>query len=740
MVFGLARKVYIRKTLIVACCAAIVAVLTLGIAKIIKKGVNAAEGNVSVVYDGNKVIPYGTGGSSTYIFSIDANTGRHLGFCGDPGDTPPSGGTAVLVDTSGDQAKRILLAAYAYIDHSGLIMRMLPNVDVDDVETQYGWLHSIIAYFHTNGSNDGVHNGADRAVLNNAISVLENEIRTNGQAWVNAQSYNLYSVSGGPGFQTMYWIEPKPEEPRGSIIVTKKDATTHSTTPQGNASFNGIKFIVKQGQTEKGSCTLAGDSATCTIENLEYGEYTVWEANGVNGQATHPSYEINVETSKPATVNSNTPTTVVFEDEVRKGSVTVRKKDAKMQDGECKTTSGHSFNGITFSIYLSSGNKNPIFYNGRTVSEDQLVDSKSIGSTGCEVRFDDLPYGKYYIKETKANDDYILNGEVKYVDVPSANQWQAIEVEFSNEPTSIGTVAVDGKDGDHYVEASSKATIKDTIQYCVTPNKKYTIKGVLMNKETGEKLLVDGKPVESSVDINPKTSCGSVVMNFELDASALGGKEAVVFERLYEYKSDGDYDGEDPIVKHEDIDDPKQTIDIISLETVAEDGTDGDKEILADKTAVVKDTVSYCVKPGQKYTIRGILMDKSTGEPLLVNGEKIDGAVEIEPTEACGTAEMLFHFDATGLQGKELVVFEKLYIFGEDNPDEDEPIITHEDINDDNQAVIIYMPTPNTGRFTAKDGDGRMGEFILAPVSIVIVVGGYGICRTSARKRFLRRK
>ena len=133
-------------------------------------------------------------------------------------------------------------------------------------------------------------------------------------------------------------------------------------------------------------------------------------------------------------------------------------------------------------------------------------------------------------------------------------------------------------------------------------------------------------------------------------------------------------------------------------------------------------------------------MNKATGEPLLVNGEKIEGAAEIEPTEACGTAEMLFHFDATGLQGKELVVFEKLYIFGEDNPDEDEPIITHEDINDDNQAVIVYMPTPNTGHFTAKDGGGRIGEFILAPAAIVVVVGGYGIYRASARKRFLCRK
>lgn len=738
MVFGLARKVQIRKALVFAFCVAVFAGLTLSIVKIVKEGANAAEGNVSVVYDSQKVIPYGTGGSSTYIFSIDSNTGRHLGFCGDPGDRPPSGGTAVPVSASDDRTKRILLATYAYIDHGGLIRRMLPSVSTDDVNTQYGWLHSVVAYFHTNGTNDGINNDADRAILNNAIAVINNEIATNGQAWVDAQKYNLYSVGGEPGFQTMYWIEPKP---LGSIKVTKKDAATENDTPQGNATFEGIKFTAKKGQIEK-SCTLSGNHSSCTISDLEFGEYTVSEEQGTN-----KSYTVNVSTTQTVVINNSTLKAVEFKNEVKKGNITVHKKDAKMQNGECKTSSGHSFEGITFGLYLSSGNSYPIFYSNKSfvpsTTQDPLIARKSIGEDGCEVKFNNLPIAKYYIKEISANNDYIISSEVKQVDLTAdtVNKTDpTIEVEFSNQPTSIGTVAVDGKDGDHYVEVSPESNIKDTIQYCVEPNKNYTIKGVLMDKSTGKELLVNGKKVESSVDLKPTTSCGKVVMEFELDTSALGGKEVVVFERLYEHKEDGNYDDEEPIVEHEDIDDPKQTIDIISLETVAEDGTDGDKEILTDKAAVVKDTVSYCVKPGQKYTIRGILMDKSTGEPLLVNGEKIDGAVEIEPTEACGTAEMLFHFDATGLQGKELVVFEKLYIFGEDNPDEDEPIITHEDINDEDQAVIVYMPTPNTGRFTAKDGDGRIGEFILAPAAIVVVVGGYGIYRVSARKRFLHRK
>lgn len=743
MVFGLARKVQIRKALVFAFCVAVFAGLTLSIAKIVKEGVNAAEGNVSVAYDLSKPIPYGTSGASAIIYTIKAGSKEFLGFCGNYGMVPPPSGTdlpASQLNVDNEINKRILLAVYAYVGLDkeprdpaavSLIQNMFPNIVIDS--PIYGWLHSVISsyYYGVSGLS-----GNDVNTLTHAKEVLESEIAHNGAAWTMAQNYNLYSM-GGNGVQTIFWIEPKP---LGSIKVTKKDATTENDTPQGNASFDGITFIAKQDGAEKGRCTLSGNHSSCTISDLELGRYTVSEEQGTN-----KSYTVNVSTTQTVVIDDSTSKAVEFKNEVKKGNITVRKKDAKMQNGECKTTSGHSFNGITFGLYLDKTTSNKIKYGNKeydpkSEQNEILIAKKTIGEDGCEVKFNNLPIAKYYIKEISANNDYIVSTEVKRVDLTADKSGTTIEVEFSNQPTSIGTVAVDGKDGDHYVEVSPESNIKDTIQYCVEPNKNYTIKGVLMDKSTGKELLVNGKKVESSVDLKPTTSCGKVVMEFELDTSALGGKEVVVFERLYKHKDDGNYDDEEPIVEHKDIDDPKQTIDIISLETVAEDGTDGDKEILADKAAVVKDTVSYCVKPGQKYTIRGILMDKSTGEPLLVNGEKIEGAVEIEPTEACGTAEMLFHFDATGLQGKELVVFEKLYIFGEDNPDENEPIITHEDINDENQAVIIYMPTPDTGRFTAKDGDGRMGEFILAPVSIVIVVGGYGICRASARKRFLRRK
>ena len=172
--------------------------------------------------------------------------------------------------------------------------------------------------------------------------------------------------------------------------------------------------------------------------------------------------------------------------------------------------------------------------------------------------------------------------------------------------------------------------------------------------------------------------------------------------------------------------------------TVATDKTDGDKTIVASKGAVIKDVVKYCVRPGQKYIIKGVLMNKATGEPLLINGKKIEGAMEIEPTESCGEAEMIFHFDATGLQGTEVVVFERLYEFV-DGGDEGDPVIVHEDINDLAQSVIIYLPPPNTGESTTEGGSVKGTKFIVAPALAVLGIGGYVAYRVIAKKRFLNK-
>ena len=117
------------------------------------------------------------------------------------------------------------------------------------------------------------------------------------------------------------------------------------------------------------------------------------------------------------------------------------------------------------------------------------------------------------------------------------------------------------------------------------------------------------------------------------------------------------------MASHEDINDAAQTVSVIDLTTFATDDNseDGSKVIVSSGIVRVKDTVNYCLKAGEEYTITGVLMNKESGEELLVNGEPVTQVVTFTPEECCGELDMFYEFDATGLGDMTIVIFEKLY-------------------------------------------------------------------------------
>ena len=467
-------KTRLAKRILMAALGAVVLLgLSLSIIRAIDKNVDAATQNGAMV----NVVPgakYYYGNWETHRYTIGTGAADYTGFCVNPTRHTNAGQyPAILVNESDVKFQKIKLAIYIYTVRNGVTQPIIDDwfQTIADEGIRYAYVHAIVGYIN-DGTTTGLSND-QLTWLNTINGTLQGFITTNAEVWRQASGYQLYGLNlSDQSLQNIMWIEPRP---LGSIRVMKKDTERPDVNaPQGTASFAGLRFVAKLNGVEKGSCTITPDADhpdpySCTISNLEYGTYTVTETQGSNA-----SYQVDVNNPKTVTVNGN-DTTIEFSDRIKKGSVKVRKKDSKMQDGECKTTSGHSFEGITFSLYLSSGNNHPIIYNGRTIrptqGEDPVVDSKAIGATGCEVTFSDLPYGKYYIKETSANDDYIIASG--HQDVTITGDEGVIEIEFSNEPTSMGTVAVDGKDGDKYVEAGNSTTIKDTVQYCVAPSKVY---------------------------------------------------------------------------------------------------------------------------------------------------------------------------------------------------------------------------------------------------------------------------
>lgn len=129
----------------------------------------------------------------------------------------------------------------------------------------------------------------------------------------------------------------------------------------------------------------------------------------------------------------------------------------------------------------------------------------------------------------------------------------------------------------------------------------------------------NGDKVTASATFTPDTAHGFVDVEFEFDGSNLEqGQEIVAFESLAR-------DGVELAV-HADINDEPQTVTVASPEigTTAADSLDGDKVIVADEQAGVTDTVAYeNLSAESEYTMIGVLMDKSTGLPL-VTGEGWD--------------------------------------------------------------------------------------------------------------------
>ena len=192
----------------------------------------------------------------------------------------------------------------------------------------------------------------------------------------------------------------------------------------------------------------------------------------------------------------------------------------------------------------------------------------------------------------------------------------------------------------------------------------------------------------------------------------MAGKDAVVFELLVK---DGIAVG-----AHSDLTDEDQTVTIVpsTIGTEATDKTDGDHEVMVSKEVTIVDAVHYeNLLPGKEYTVKGVLMDKSTGKPLMVGDKKVEASASFTPNKPNGTVELEFTFDATGLEGKEVVAFETLYKDGTE-------VATHADIDD--AAQTVKFVNPPKGAVYDKTGNMLSGYGWVVALLAVAAVAGAG--------------
>lgn len=255
---------------------------------------------------------------------------------------------------------------------------------------------------------------------------------------------------------------------------------------------------------------------------------------------------------------------------------------------------------------------------------------------------------------------------------------------------SVGTQVKDSETGAQIAHADEEVTLIDTVSYAnVQPGEELTLQGVLMDKETGEELLIGGEPVTAETTFTPEESEGTVDVEFTFNASEVSGKTVVVFESLL-YK-------DEEIAQHKDLDSPEQTLVLPSVNTTATNPDTGSQIGLAQKEASIQDVAEYTnLIPGETFTIRGVLMDQETEEEFLINEQPVTAEADFTPEESAGSVELSFHFDASALSGKTLVVYEEILY-------KDQVVASHRQIDSPTQS--IYYPEIGTTASDADDGD-----------------------------------
>ena len=298
------------------------------------------------------------------------------------------------------------------------------------------------------------------------------------------------------------------------------------------------------------------------------------------------------------------------------------------------------------------------------------------------------------------------------------SEGEIASVSFHNVPIEIGTKAT--VEGEKEVDPLDKVTLTDTVSYTgLVPGKEYKVTGVLMDKETGEKLLVDSKEITAETVFVPETKNGSVDVTFIFDATGLHGKEIVVFEDLYRENV--------LLATHADINDKGQTVKIKNPEIGTKATADGKKEITADKITIT-DVVSYKdLTPGKEYKLTGVLMNKATNDKLLIDGKEITAEATFTPKATTGEVEMTFTFDARELTAEtEVVVFETLYRDGIE-------IAVHADIEDEGQTVKI-LPLHGSIMTTKVNADDPTDKISGATFGVYSDADGDGIFNAKTDK------
>ena len=594
------------------------------------------------------------------IVKVDSETGKQIPYAGagfqiyDPNDK--------LVTMTYTYPEVTTIDTF-YTNSDGYLItpETLPygkGYSVVEVQAPYGYvLDSTPIYFDITAENTTEENG---------VTIVKTEKKNTpqkGTITVEKTGEIFSNVTSSGEKEIVYQPEYSLNGLSGAVFEIYADEDI--TTPDGTVRVKEDTLV---------DTVITGTNGKATSNEFYLGKYRVVEKTAPYGFVLNKTVN-HIELTYSGQNEKVTSTSTSFTNDRQKVIIDLTK--ILEQNEKFNIGSNDEILNVSFGLYADEDLKAS---NGTVIPENGLIEIITCDEKGKATFTTDLPIGSYYVKEISTDNHYILSDKKYPVAFESAGQNSA-------------TVHITVNDG---------GPIENEIIYG-------TIKGLKIDRETGENIAGALFGLFSIYEI--KFTEETAILTAESNEEGIFTFENVPYGEyiVCELKPATGYlpNGESYPVT---ISENKEVVEINvlndkipELKTTA--AIDGKKEFTVNGDVTIDDVVSYKhLVPGKEYTVKGILMDKATGKPFLVDGKEITSEVTFTAEKANSEVTVSFTFDGSIItKDTDAVVFESLYYDGVE-------IAVHADIEDENQTVTIH-PQPEPEKPQTGD-DSNLGFYI----------------------------
>ena len=591
------------------------------------------------------------------IVKVDSETGKQIPYAGAGFQIYNPDGKLVTMKYTYPNVTEI---ETFYTNSEGYLItpETLPygkGYSVVEVQAPYGYvLDSTPIYFDITAENTSEENGVTIVKTEKKNTPQKGTITVEKTGEIFS---NVTAVGGGytdengndVALPTIYQPEYSVSGLSGAVFEIYADENI--ITPDGTVRYTKDTLV---------DTITTGEKGTATSKQLYLGKYRVVEKTAPNGFVLNRTVN-HIALTYAGQNEKVTNTSTSFTNDRQKVEIDLTK--VLEQNEKFNIGSNDEILNVSFGLYADEDLKAA---NGTVIPKNGLLEIITCDEKGKATFTTDLPIGSYYVKEISTDNHYILSDK-KY----------PVVFEYAGQNTA--TVHISVNDGE---------PIENEIIYG-------TIKGLKIDRETGENIAGtlfglfsnnETKFTEETAILTAESNEGGI---FEFTYVPYG--EYIVRELK---PAEGYLPNEENYTVT--ISENKEIIEItIENDKIPELGTtatiDGKKEVGATEVFTLEDVVEYKhLVPGKEYTVKGVLMDKSTEKELLIDGKKITSEATFIPDKPTGSVTVEFTFDARYIKkDTDIVVFESLY-------SEDKELVVHADIEDVGQTVTVKIPKIGT--------------------------------------------